>query len=209
MTSPVRVVIVEPDPIYRIGIAQVFRVAHDIALVGECDVARDALAMCQSLTPDIIILAGGYEAGGAAAVREVRHAHPWLRVIVLARDEDAERVEVVLGSGAQAYLSKSVTGPVLVDCIRSVMQGSTVVSPAFSARMIQDSGHSERIETLTDRERQVLASVGRGFTNKEVARELELSEKTVKQYMSNIMDKLQVRNRVEAVIVARRIKPDA
>jgi two-component system nitrate/nitrite response regulator NarL len=209
MQSQARVLIAERDPIYRIGLAQVLRVADDIALVGECDDADDALALCQSLSPDIVILAGGCSDGGVAAVRALRHAHPWLRVIVLERDEDAERVEEVLGSGAQAYLSKSVTGPALVDCIRAVAQGNTVVSPAFSARMIQDAGHSERIETLTDRERQVLASVGRGFTNKEVARELELSEKTVKQYMSNIMDKLQVRNRVEAVIVARRIKPGA
>jgi DNA-binding NarL/FixJ family response regulator len=142
-------------------------------------------------------------------VRQTAVAFPLARVVVLTREEEADPVEAVLGAGASAYISKCVSGAELVASLRDVMRGNRVVSPSLSARGAVLPVPTDRIDTLTDRERQVLESVGRGNTNKEVARELNLSEKTVKQHMSRIMDKLQVRNRVEAVIVARGSKPAA
>lgn len=206
MQSQARVLIVERDPIYRTGLAQVLGTMNDIAVVGQSAKPFDALELCRSAAPDVAVMSAEDWDDAIAALRAICNSHPQVRVIVLTREESAEPAAVPLQAGAKAYLSKCISGRELAECIRAVMRGSKVVSPALAARLMLETGHDERIEMLTTRERQVLAIVGRGLTNKEVARELDLSEKTVKQYMSNIMDKLQVRNRVEAAIVARRLK---
>ncbi len=153
---------------------------------------------------------------GIEAARTISQMAPGILILILTVSESEEHVAAALQAGARGYVLKGASAQELVRTIRAVHQGDSYVSPGLAARLLtqmkqhqaqshaSSSLHGGDGVELTAREDEILAFVSRGLTNKEIASRLALSEKTVKHYMTNIMNKLQVRNRVEAVLASRR-----
>ena len=208
MSRATRIAIIDRDPVFRIGTAAILSQRDKFTLVGEGATAAEAFQICGATRPDIMLMEIQIEGGGIVATESIAKSHPNTKIIILTRVADAKSVAAALGAGASAYVLKDISGAELVDIIEAVQRGKKHVAPALAAQMLLEGNSPDPITPLTFRERQVLECVGQGLTNKEVARQLQLTEKTVKHYMSVIMDKLQVRNRVEAVIIAKGFRPD-
>ena len=148
--------------------------------------------------------------GGLSAAERIAEAFPAVRIVMLTVSEQDDDVHAALKTGALGYVLKGIGGAELIKVVRDVAGGSAYVSPALAARLLKDVGEPDAkparpaslLEALTSREREILELVAGGKSNKEVAITLDLQEKTVKHYMTNILKKLQVRNRVEAAILA-------
>jgi two-component system nitrate/nitrite response regulator NarL len=209
MINRIRVVIADDHPIFREGVGRTLSDLADCEIVAECDNADDALeAVCEHL-PDIALLDISMPGGGIEAARRIAAACPVVRTLMLTVSENERDVMAALDVGASGYVLKGVGGDELADIIKTVHEGGVYVSPGLAARMlvdIKDHKSSEPFDLFSDltaREEQILKQVAEGLSNKEIALALDLSEKTVKHYMTNVLQKLQVRNRVEAAIKAR------
>lgn len=205
----IRVAVVDDHPMFRAGVVQILSGNPVFEVVGEGASADDALKLAADLKPDLMLLDISMPGCGVAAAATIVKQQPSINVIMLTASEAEENVTATLESGVKGYLLKGTSGPELIRVAQSVCCGESYVTPTLAAKLLfqikqkqteqkaqQRDGHSE----LTSREEQVLDYVAQGLTNKEIARALDLSEKTVKHYMTIIMQKLQVRNRVEAVI---------
>lgn len=181
-------------------------------VVGEGSSAADAVNMARDHLPDVVLLDLNMPGGGLNAVREIATAAPVTRIIVLTVSEDDDDVVAALQAGARGYVLKGVGSTELIGVIKSVAAGEVYVTPALASGLLVgltrgSTGASEQsnpLDELSDRERQILERVAQGDSNKEIAFDLALSEKTVKHYMTNILQKLQVRNRVEAALLAHK-----
>ena len=209
MDKGIRVVIADDHPMFREGVAKTLSDFANCEVVAECANADDALeAVCNHL-PDIALLDISMPGGGIEAARRIAATCPVVRILMLTASENESDVMEALEVGACGYVLKGVGGEELADIINTVHDGGVYVSPSLAARMlvdIKDHNGSERFDLFSDltaREEQILKQVAQGLSNKEVALVLTLSEKTVKHYMTNVLQKLQVRNRVEAAIKAR------
>ncbi len=208
MSSCIRIAVVERDPIYRIGIVEACKASERMIVVAQGATADDAVRICAEASPDVIFLSIRIQGGGISATRAISATNHGIKIIILTSLEGENYVRSALQAGANAYVLKSITGPQLIETVHAVRRGETLVSPTLAARLLNGASDAgDLVSRLTSREMQVLRGVARGLTNKEVARELGLREKTVKQYMSILMEKLKVRNRVEAAILARQSKP--
>jgi DNA-binding NarL/FixJ family response regulator len=211
MTDNLRIAIVDDHPLLRAGVARTLSEQPAFEVVGEGASADDAVRLAEELLPDVMIIDVSMPGGGIAAARRISASCPVVKLIMLTVSEDDEDVCAALQAGARGYVLKGVGAGELVEVIRSVARGEAYVSPALAARLLADGRRGDRagdgaadlVAGLTAREEQILRCVARGLSNKEVGRELDLQEKTVKHYMTNILQKLQVRNRVEAALVAR------
>ena len=216
MSEGIKVVIVDDHPLLREGVARTLSEQPDFEVVGEGASAAEAIALAERLLPDIIILDVSMPGGGIDAARRISVSCPVVKMVMLTVSEDDEDVYASLQAGARGYILKGVGGLELVDVVRSVHRGGSYVSPTLAARILVDLGRLDRsgrphdpISDLSVREEQILDLLSRGLSNKEIGRELDLQEKTVKHYMTNILQKLQVRNRVEAALKAREVLPGA
>ncbi|GAF96972.1 unnamed protein product, partial [marine sediment metagenome] len=206
--------LVDDHPMLREGVAATLSAEADIEIVGEGADAEDALRLARDLLPDIILLDISMPGGGISAARAIAMACPIVKIVMLTVSEDEEDVLASLKAGARGYVLKGVSGPELVGIIRSVQAGEPYVTPKLAASLLvelkENISPSEAIEDplseLTDRELQILELVATGRSNKEIAEQIFLSEKTIKHYMTNILQKLQVRNRVEAAMLAQKAK---
>jgi two-component system nitrate/nitrite response regulator NarL len=185
---------------------------HDIEVVGEGGSAEQALDLAQKLLPDIILIDMNMPGSGLVAIERIWDACPAVKTIVLTVEEDHDSVTHALERGARAYVLKGVGASELVDVVRAVNDGGSYVSPSLAAKLLSNFGASNRrgesgqdpIQTLTAREEQILDLLGKGLRNKEIGRQLDLKEKTVKHYVTNILQKLQLRNRVEAALLLQK-----
>ena len=146
---------------------------------------------------------------GIEAARQIAFSCPVVKIVMLTVSEHDDNVTAALQAGARGYILKGVGGEELVGIVKAVDRGESYVSPDLAARLLIDmqsggkgDAPADPVSTLTMREEQILRLVSRGLSNKEVGRDLDLQEKTVKHYMTNILQKLQVRNRVEAALLA-------
>jgi two-component system nitrate/nitrite response regulator NarL len=145
-------------------------------------------------------------------VERISDACPAVKTIVLTVEEDHDSVTSAFERGARAYILKGVGASELVDIVRAVNDGGSYVSPSLAAKLLSNFGGSNRrspseqdpIQTLTAREEQILDLLGKGLRNKEIGRQLDLKEKTVKHYVTNILQKLHLRNRVEAAVLLQK-----
>lgn len=211
MTRQIRVVIVDDHPLFRGGVVRTLQEQGDIVVVGEGGSAEEALSLVDEHLPDIVCLDISMPGGGVEAARKIGHRYPAVRIVMLTVSEEDDDVLSVLQAGARGYVLKGVGARELIDLLRGVAEGASYVSPDLAARVLTamkrpaDDGRplDDPIASLSRREEQILRLVAQGLSNKEIGRELELQEKTVKHYMTNILQKLQVRNRVEAALLAR------
>ena len=211
MNDKVTLVVADDHPLYREGVVRTLAGQPDFDVVGEGGSADEAVSLVAAHMPDLVLLDISMPGGGLSAARRIAEAFPAVRIVMLTVSEQDDDVHEALKAGALGYVLKGVGGAELVRMVRDVAAGSSYVSPALAARLLKDVGApggkaanpSGRLAALTDREREILEHVADGMSNKEVARALDLQEKTVKHYMTNILKKLEVRNRVEAAILAR------
>lgn len=212
----IRIVVVDDHPLFREGVATTLASYPDIDVVGEGCSADEALRLARDLLPDVLLLDISMPGGGVNAARSIAAAYPVIRIIMLTVSEHEEDVLKSLKAGARAYILKGVTARDLVAIVRSVHNGESYVTPTLAASLLADfkdegsdaSSNGGPLDELTTRERQILELLATGRSNKEIARSLELAEKTVKHYVTNILEKLQVRNRVEAAVLAQRVAHD-
>ncbi len=210
--SNVRVVVADDHPLYRKGVVEALDDEAGIEVVGEASSAAEAVTKSAALRPDVVLLDIAMPGGtGIEAVGEIIARHPTCRVVMLTVSEQEDDVLAALRAGAHGYLLKGVSAEELANAVRRVAAGEAHVSPLLASLLLQDLSRGRRPELgddLTEREWEVLALVADGLTNREIGERLYLSEKTVKHHMTNLLAKLHVRNRVEAALLAARLRAD-
>lgn len=211
--KPIRVVVVDDHPMFRGGVVLTLKSSGEFEVVGEGASAKDAIQLAKECEPELMLLDISMPGSGLEAAALISKLCPDVSIIMLTASESEENVTSSLEAGAKGYLLKGTSGPELLRIAQAVCGGDSYVTPTLAAKLLAQMRQKQQkqakqiddgVSDLTSREEEVLDHVSRGLTNKEIARELALSEKTVKHYMTIIMQKLQVRNRVEAVIQGRR-----
>lgn len=213
MPDQIRVAIVDDQPLYREGVVHTISQIQGLELVGQGASAADACAIAREELPDLILLDISMPGGGLEAARAISDECPEVKIIMLTVSENEQDVLAALEVGARGYILKGVSGPDLVKTIISIYAGEAYVTPGLAARLLSMGQRRPQVTQLSDfagasgltsREEQILSLLAKGLTNREIAEQLELSEKTVKRYMTNVLQKLKVRNRVEAALAARK-----
>lgn len=212
MSGPIGVVVVDDHPLYREGVAKTLDSDPDITVIAQGADADDALRLAREHLPDVILLDVSMPGDGVRAAQDIAVACPVVKAVMLTVSEDEDVVHKALEAGARGYVLKGVSGPELVTIIRQVYAGDAYITPSLAASLLSASNvrdrrsaeHRSSLEDLTPREREILEELAKGASNKVIADRLSLSEKTVKHHMTNILQKLQVRNRVEAALIAQR-----
>jgi NarL family two-component system response regulator LiaR len=202
--DPIRVMIVDDHDMVRRGLTAFLMDMKDLQLVGEARNGREALEICDSARPDVILMDLVMpEMSGAEAAREIRARCPEVQIIALTSFEDKELVQDALRAGAISYLLKNVSADDLAEAIRAAHAGRPTLAPEAARALILTAteGLSPGNE-LTPREREVLALLVEGLTNPEIAERLVVSRSTAKAHVSNILSKLGASNRAEAVSLA-------
>ena len=197
----IRVVIADDHAVVRQGLRTFLDLQEDIEVVGEAADGAEALEAVERLSPDVVLIdlvMPGVD--GTEAIRGLRERAPSVRAIVLSSFIDDEKLFPAVRAGAAAYLLKDVQPQELVEAIRTVHAGGALLHPRVASRLLEELA----TDPLTPREREVLALLGRGMANKVIARELSLSEKTVKAHVSSILAKLGVTDRTQAALYAVR-----
>ena len=209
MEDTVRVLIADDHPLFREGMrGRLDRVA-DVAVVGEAASGDEAVELAHKLEPDVILMDIKMPGlNGIEATREIQQANPLIGVLVLTMFEDDDSVFAAMRAGAKGYLLKDSGGEGVVHAIRAVASGEAVFGPGVAERMIgffsaPRAAPQRAFPELTEREEEVLSLVAQGKGNREIARQLFVSLKTVRNHVSNILLKLQVADRAQAVIRAR------
>ena len=209
----IRVLVVDDHPLFREGVIRTLGEEARLVVVGEADTATGAIETARETLPDIVLLDLKLpDEHGLAVVDALQREVPYSKVIVLTAVEDEDALLRALKQGARGYLLKGVSGQELRQVVLAVASGETYVTPGMAGRLLRDLTAGERpspladTDDLTEREEAILQLVAQGKTNKEISAELFLSEKTVKHYMTNVLQKLHVRNRVEAALIAIRAK---
>ena len=201
---PIRLLLCDDHELVRAGLRTFLELQPDMVVVGEAANAEQALALVPRERPDIVVLDLVLPGlSGVEALRRLRAEHPGVKVVVLSSFSGSEAVLSAIHAGATGYLLKDVGPRELADALRSVAAGGAPLHPQVAATVMR-SLHSEQRDPLTPRESEVLRLIARGLTNRLIARELALSEKTVKAHVSAVLAKLGVGDRTQAALYAVR-----
>lgn len=204
MSPRLRVCIVDPHPIFRVGLDHILRQQPDLEVVGVGASASDLNALAETSSPDLIVLDTDLKSDGIKVVADVKHkALKPVRFVFLTASERHEDVTAALRAGASGYILKGVSAETLVQTLRLIIGGETYVTPQLASRLLRSTAEKTLTEPLSSRESQILGELTYGHTNKEIAHKFGISEKTVKHYVGRVLQKLSVRNRTEAVIATR------
>ena len=209
-SSIIRMVIVDDHALFRDGLATILAAEADFEVVGQGGSADDAIRLARDLLPEIILLDIDMPGGGITAARAIAIDCPVTKIVILTSSEDDDHLIAALKTGTRAYILKGVPARELLRILRAVEAGESYVPPALAASLLVEMHHpaskpaDNLIDELTERERQILEGLASGSSNKEIGQKLFLAEKTVKHYITNILQKLQVRNRVEAALLAQK-----
>src|SRR5215470_10520234 len=209
MTIPIRTAIVDDHPLFRSGVAKLLARTPGVEIVADGSTAVDAVNIARELVPDVLLLDLKLPDDGAAAASMIAREHPSVRIVILTASDSDSDVAAMLQLGVHGYILKGCTGQEIVRAVQRVYGGEFYVTPSLAARVLTQMSTpapkvDESSEELSSREEIILAQVSKGLTNKEIARGLNLREKTVKHYMTNIMQKMGVRNRLEAVLMGQK-----
>lgn len=216
-TAPLRVLLADDQPLLLQGFAMILSVEDDLEVVGRVTDGAKAVDAVRALRPDVVLMDVQMPVlDGIEATRRIIDEHPDVRVVVLTTFDRDDYLFDALEAGASGFLLKNADPDDLVDAVRAVASGHALLAPEVTRRVIgrmtrrgqgrnedaQDGGHGIPLPQLTEREREVLGLVARGMSNAEIAAQVYVTEATVKTHVSNVLAKLGVRDRVQAVIAA-------
>lgn len=215
MEEPIRVLLVDDHPVVRQGLRAIIDGEPDMEVSGEAGSGKEAIEKAAELLPDVILMdIVMQDVDGVEATRCIKENTPNAKVIILTIYGEDEHVFDSMRAGASGYLLKEVTAEGLLSAIRAVAEGYSLVYPSIARRLLDEFGRLAQrgarvgpepaISGLTPREREILDLVAQGKTNREIAMDLTLSERTVKTHISNILSKLQLHDRTQAALYAAR-----
>jgi DNA-binding NarL/FixJ family response regulator len=207
----VKVFLLDDHELVRRGLRELLEPEPDLEIVGEASTAAEALRRIPALRPDVAVLDARLGDGsGIDVCREVRSAMPQMAVLILTSFADDDALFAAIMAGAAGYVLKDVHGDDLVSAIRRVAAGDSLLDPAVTAKVLERIRHGapqdKALATLSEQERRVLELIGQGLTNRQIAEQMFLSEKTVKNYVSSVFVKLGLQRRTQAAIYASRLK---
>ncbi len=208
MNEPITIIVADDHPLFRDGVIRTLSAAPDIEVLGEAEDARTALEQTCRFMPDVVLLDVSMPGGGLQAAKDIAAVCPVVRIVMLTVSADEETVQEALKVGASGYVLKGVSGTELISIIRNIRAGESYVTPSLAASVPQASQQTRRTSAArgerTPRERDSLTELARGASNKDIAGALGISERTVKHHMTNVLQKLHLKNRVEAALFAQK-----
>lgn len=206
----IRILIADDHPLFRDGMHGLLDTVPDTEVVGEATSGEEAITLAENLQPDVILMDIKMPGiTGLQAMREILHTSPHIRILIVSMLEDDDSVFAAMRAGACGYVPKGANQTEMLRAIRAVANGEAIFGPGIAQRLIgffsasRRSVQSRIFPELTEREAEVLALISQGHTNEEIAEQLVLSLKTVRNHVSNIFSKLQVADRAQAVLRAR------
>ena len=207
----IAVFLLDDHEIVRRGVRELLESDGGMEVVGEAGTAEEALARIPATRPQVAVLDVRLPDGnGVEVCREVRSRHPEVQCLMLTSFSDDEALMDAIMAGASGYVLKQIRGIDLADAIRRVARGESLLDPAVTRRVLDRLRNPERVDDrlaqLTDQERRILDLIALGMTNRQIGNELHLAEKTVKNYVSNMLAKLGMSRRTEAAVFATRLK---
>ncbi|NUU22397.1 MAG: response regulator transcription factor [Streptomycetaceae bacterium] len=208
--TPIRVFLLDDHEVVRRGLADLLGAEPDIEVVGESASAQEAVRRIPALNPDVAVLDGRLPDGsGIDVCREVRSRFPHIRALILTSYDDEDALFASIMAGAAGYVLKQIRGTDLIDGVRRVAAGQSLLDPVITARVLdrvrQGDTVDPRLADLSAREREVLGFVTEGLTNRQIAERMDLAEKTVKNYVSAVLNKLGLERRVQAAVFATEV----
>jgi len=216
--EPIRTMIVDDHALFRRGLEMVLEGEPDIDLVGQASDGAEAVEKAAESLPDIVLMDIRMpRSNGIEACRAVKAAAPSAKIVILTISDEEEDLFEAIRAGASGYLLKDIPLDEVADTVRAVHGGQSLINPSMAAKLLtefaalarrDDEERAQEVPAprLTEREMQVLKLVARGMNNRDIAKELFISENTVKNHVRNILEKLQIHSRMEAVMVAVREK---
>ncbi|HJQ44624.1 MAG TPA: response regulator transcription factor [Jatrophihabitantaceae bacterium] len=204
-----RVLIVDDHPVFRDGLVGLLATLPDVEIVGSVGTAEDAISHARGSTPDVVLMDLNLPgASGVEGTRQLMEVAPGGAVLIVTMVEDDDSVVAAMRAGARGYVLKGAAAEEISAAIRTVAAGGAVFGAAIANRLLAPPARRDTAEPeLTPREAEVLALLADGLSNKQIARSLDLSLKTVQNHVSRILDKLQATDRTQAALRARGIAP--
>ncbi len=209
MSEQLRILLVDDHPLFRDGLRALLASVEDAEVIGEASTGEQAVAIVLELQPDVVVMDLHMpELNGIEATRQIVETSPHVGVLVLTMIEDDDAVFAAMRAGARGYLLKGSQQGEILHAIRAVGSGEAVFGPAIARRLIEyfsssPAGPPQAFPQLTPREREVLELIAQGESNQAIAQRFRLSQKTVRNHVSNIFTKLQVVDRAQAIVKAR------
>jgi len=214
--SEIRLVVTDDHPLFREGVIHSLNSEADFSVVGEAGSGEEAYQRVAEQMPDVLMMDITMPGiGGIEAARRIAQDFPAVHIMMLTVSENEDDLMGALKAGARGYVLKGAAATEVANAVRTVASGGVYVTPTLASGILFEMTHNEQtapdpINELSEREREILSLVAKGLTNREIGDQLHLAEKTVKHYMTNVLQKLQVRTRVEAALLAqeRRLRGD-
>lgn len=210
MNEPIRIFIADDHTLFRDGLRALFGSVADTAVAGEAATGSEAISLAVTVQPDVILMDIQMPGiNGIEATRQIVNTSPHIGVIMVTMFEDDDSVFAAMRAGARGYVLKGAEQEEMLRTIRAVARGEALFGPGIAVRlqkffaMPKPHVAAQTFSDLTEREREILALLAQGHTNEEIARKLHISPKTVRNHCSNIFSKMQVADRVQAIIRAR------
>lgn len=208
MSDPIAILLADDHPMFREGVAHSLASEPDFTVIGQAASGEEALRLARDLLPDVVLLDIAMPGwNGLVTAEKIATACPATRIVMLTMFEDEDKLLAAFKAGARGYVLKGASVSELAIAVRAAAKGEVYVSPSLAAGILVALTRSRPVDPLgelTGRESEILTLVGQGLTNREIGDRIHLSEKTVKHYITNILEKLQVRSRVEAALIAAR-----
>jgi two-component system response regulator DevR len=207
----IRLFLLDDHELVRRGIADLISAEPDMVVVGEAGTVAEALARIPAARPVVALLDGRLPDGsGIDVCREIRSSHPEVRCLILTSFDDDEALFAAVMAGASGYVLKEVRGRSLLESIRQVAAGNSLMDPKVTERLLhrlrEGTPHDQSLDALSAREREILTLIAKGHTNRQIGEHLFLAEKTVKNYVSNILAKLGMQRRTQAAVFRAGLK---
>ncbi|MBA8889120.1 DNA-binding NarL/FixJ family response regulator [Dokdonella fugitiva] len=207
MNTPIRIVIADDHVLVRQGIRAFLETYPDLSIVGEAENGGDAIRLCREKSPEVALVDLVMPGGGIETTRLIREQNPQTQVVLLTSFEDAQQIVQAVRAGALSCLLKDVDADALAEAVRKAARGEAVLHQRVAARLMEllrqeSEPGADMLESLSQREREVLALIAEGLNNQQIAERLGIGEKTVKTHVSNVLGKLDVSDRTQAAVYA-------